>query len=158
MSVLENFTRRVADTAKAAAKRSGELVEVTKLNMSIGAEEDKIEKVYIEIGKEVYSKFVNGEDVGEAFKESFEKIKSYEDTIKEMRQKILELRKVKACPSCNAELEMDDNYCSKCGVKQEVKEPIVEELIEKVCPVCSMSNDLSFSYCSKCGNKLDEEA
>ena len=42
MSVLDNFTRKVSDTAKAAAKKSGNVVELTRLNMNIGAEEEKI--------------------------------------------------------------------------------------------------------------------
>ena len=44
MSVLENFTKKVTETAKAAAKKSGDIVEVTKLSVAINTEEDKIEQ------------------------------------------------------------------------------------------------------------------
>ncbi len=120
MSVFENITKKVTDTAKAAAKKSGELVEVTKLSMSIGTEEDKIKKVYMDIGKSVYESFVKGEDVGETFKVYCEQIESYEESIKEIKQKILELKNLRACPSCSYEMEEDEEiiYCSRCGAKQ----------------------------------------
>jgi hypothetical protein len=118
MSVFENLSRKVTDTAKAAAKKSSEVVEVTKLNMSIGTEEDKIKKVYTEIGKSVYEVFTKGEEVNEAFKVQCELISSYEENIKEMRLKILDLKELKVCPTCGVKMEADILFCSKCGAKQ----------------------------------------
>jgi len=157
MSLFENITKKVTDTARAAAKKSGELVEATKLNMSIGAEEDKIEKVYAEIGKVVYEAFSNGEAVSEMFKEQCETIKSYEDNIKEMKQKILDLKSVKICSGCGAELDTEVVFCPKCGAKQEIPEPVVipQEPTEKVCSSCSASNTLDSAFCTKCGAKFE---
>lgn len=118
MSVLENFTKKVSDTAKAAAKKSSELVEVTKLNMSISAEEDKIKKAYADIGKMVYEAYTKGEEVGEVYKELCSSITGFEENIKATRQKILDLKELKVCPGCGAELEVDISFCSKCGTKQ----------------------------------------
>lgn len=118
MSVFENLTRKVSDTAKAAAKKSSEVVEVTKLNLSIGAEEDKIKKLYTEIGKSIYETYAKGEAVGEEFKGQCDIIRSYEDNIKEMKAKILELKEMKLCSACGAELETGIAFCPKCGAKQ----------------------------------------
>lgn len=118
MSVFENLTKKVSDTAKAAAKKSSELVEVTKLNMSISAEEDKIKKTYADIGKLVYTAYANGDEVAEGYKELCSSITGYEETITAMKQKILELKSMKVCPGCGVELETDIAFCSKCGAKQ----------------------------------------
>lgn len=118
MSVFENLSRKVTDTAKAAAKKSSEVVEVTKLNMSIGTEEDKIKKAYTEIGKSVYEVFTKGEEVNEAFKAQCELISTYEDNINEMKVKILDLKALKVCAACGAEMENGILFCSKCGAKQ----------------------------------------
>ena len=118
MSMFENLTKKVSDTAKAAAKKSSEIVEVTKLNMNISAEEDKIKKAYADIGKQVYDAYSNGEEVAENYISICEQIRSYEDNIKETKQKILELKNVKVCPNCGAELELDIAFCSGCGTKQ----------------------------------------
>ena len=118
MSMFENLTKKVSDTAKAAAKKSSEIVEVTKLNMNISAEEDKIKKAFADIGKQVYEAYSNGEEVAENYKSICEEIRGYEDSIKETKQKILELKNVKVCPNCGAELELDTAFCSSCGTKQ----------------------------------------
>lgn len=118
MSLFGNVTQKFSNTVKATAQKSSELVEVTKLNLSISAEEDKIKKVYGDIGKALYEAYARGEEVSEAFKESCEQIKVYEQNIKQMKQKILELKKMKACPNCGFEMENDVAFCSKCGAKQ----------------------------------------
>jgi len=123
MSVLEKFSKKITETAKAAAKKSGDIVEVTKLNMSISAEEDKIKKAYMEIGKLIYERYSKGKSVPEGIEGICEKIKAYEDNINEMKEKIYTLKNIKICPSCNAELEMDVNFCPRCGMKQEKVKP-----------------------------------
>lgn len=155
MAVFESFTKKVAETAKAAAKKSSELVEVTKLNMNIGAEETKIEKTYSEIGKIVYQKYAEGEDVGDMFREQCEKIKSYEEVIKDLKQKILDLKNVKLCTGCGTELAADVVFCSKCGSKQEIVVAQSEAApAAKFCPSCGSSVDNNSAFCAKCGSKV----
>ncbi len=159
MSMLESFTRKVTDTAKAAAKKSSELVEVTKLNMSISSEEDKIEKLYLEIGKTIYESYAKGETTSDLFVEKCKQIDSYNSNIKEMRRKILELKNEKICPECREELDISALYCSKCGAKQEIIEPPVievEEIVEKKCPDCGSVVGEDSLFCTKCGAKLEE--
>ena len=119
VSVLDNITRKVTDTAKAAAKKSGSVVEVTRLNMNIGAEEEKVRKIYNEMGKQLYEDYTERKIVGETLLEHCEKIDEIIRNIDEMREKILELKNVKACPNCGMELDVDMDYCYKCGRKQE---------------------------------------
>ncbi|MCX7708556.1 MAG: zinc ribbon domain-containing protein [Clostridia bacterium] len=160
MSIFEDLTKKVTTTAKTAVKKSGDIVEVTKLNMSISAEEDKIQKAYTEIGKAVYEDFKNNAEVGAAAKEICEKIKSYEESIKEIKQKILDLKRIKACPGCGTELELEIAFCPKCGAKQEIPQPkeepaaVEEEPKEKPCPSCGVINSPDSAFCTKCGIKL----
>lgn len=120
MSVFDNFTKKVTETAKAVGKKSGEIVEVTKLNMNVATEEDKITKAYTDIGRTVYEAFAAGENVPENFKELCEKVVEYKKNIEDMKQKILELKNLKLCPACSAELESETAFCPKCGAKQEI--------------------------------------
>lgn len=119
MSVLDNFTKKVTDTAKAAAKKSGSVVEVTRLNMNIGTEEEKVRKIYSDMGKQLYEDYTEGKIVGEKLLGFCEKIDEIIGGIDGMREKILELRNVKACPNCSMELDIEMVYCYKCGRKQE---------------------------------------
>lgn len=119
MSVLDSITRKVSDTAKAAAKISGSVVEITKLNMSINAEEEKIRKLYTEIGKQLYEDYTDGKAVSEELLRKCVKIDEIFENIADMKDKILELRNVKACPNCGTILDIEMEYCHKCGKKQE---------------------------------------
>jgi uncharacterized coiled-coil DUF342 family protein len=118
MSVFNNFTKKVSETAKAAAKKSGDIVEMTKINMSIGAEEDKIKKAYAEIGKKIYELSASGAEIPESVKEQCDAINTYESTIEELKQKILEYKNIKVCASCGTELDLETVFCPKCGAKQ----------------------------------------
>jgi hypothetical protein len=123
MSVLDNITRKVTDTAKAAAKISSGVVEVTRLNMNISAEEEKIRKLYAEMGRQLYEEYSEGRNIEGRLLEKCMKIDEIIANIDEMREKILEIKNVKACPNCGTVLDMDMEYCHKCGRKQEVPEP-----------------------------------
>lgn len=133
MSVFDLFTKKVSQTAKAAAKKSGDIVGVTKLNLSIGAEEDKIKKAYSEIGRIVFESFKRGERLPGALVEECEEISAYEKNIEDMKLKILELKNQKMCPSCGSELEIHIAFCPNCGTKQEIPapRPEIEPEIEK---------------------------
>lgn len=152
---FENFTKKVTETAKAAARKSGDIYEVTKLSMAIGLEEDRIDNVYTQIGKIAYDSFQKGEGSFDIFKEKFDIIKGYETNINDMKQKILEMKGLKVCPVCGAELDVDSSYCSKCGVKQEIPEPKVVEPEVRACPTCLETGPIDSNYCTKCGTKLE---
>ena len=129
MSVLDNFTKKVTDTARAAAKKSGSVVEVTRLNMNVGAEEEKVRKIYTDMGKQLYEDYTEGKIVGEKLLAYCEKIDDIIRNIDEMREKVLELKNVKACPNCGMVLDIEMTYCYKCGKKQE--EPVIEEAVSE---------------------------
>jgi hypothetical protein len=120
MSVLNNITKKVTDTAKAAARKSGGVVEVTKLNMGIGTEEEKVRKIYTDMGRILYDDHADGKNVEGWLLVLCEKVDAINGGIGEMKQKILELRNVKVCHNCATELDIDMSFCYKCGKKQEV--------------------------------------
>ncbi|HPD00334.1 MAG TPA: zinc ribbon domain-containing protein [Acetivibrio sp.] len=127
MDFIKDVTKKVASTAKVAVKKSGVLVEITKLNLNIGTEKDKISKIYTQIGKAVCDSFEKGEDVPSNYTVLCEKVLNIKENIEKMKRQILQLKNIKICPSCGAELEVDVAYCSRCGAKQET--PACSELV-----------------------------
>ena len=128
MSVINEITKAVTDTAKTAAKISSEMVEVTKLNVAISVEEDKISKQFFEIGKKVYGKYASKSAIDDNdIIELCELIKDMERNIAEMRTRIFNLKKIKECPVCKEILDIDMAFCFKCGARQPVVEIIIEE-------------------------------
>ncbi len=160
MTLFDSFTRKVTDKARAAARKSSELVEATKLKMSISVEEDKIEKLYGEIGKAVYESYCAGKEVSDEVRELCDRIEAHFAAIEDMKKKIMELSRIKKCPACGAEIDLDVAFCPRCGEKQPEPEPepepeeTREEQGPKVCASCGTENFPGSNFCRECGAKL----
>lgn len=162
MAFFENIGKRVSEAAQVAAKKSSELVEVTKLNSSISSEENKIRELYQQIGKSVYQKFVIGEEVIPEVNDTCLEIQTREKTIDDLKEKIHEIKNIRLCEQCGAELDRDTAFCSKCGAKQEpIKPPEqAEENVEEqktspgLCESCGCAVDEGSAFCSNCGAKI----
>jgi hypothetical protein len=119
MAFLENFGKKVGEAAQAAAKKSGDLVETTKISVNINSEEDKIQKLYTQIGKLVYTKYSSTGTTDEEGIEACEAIKVHEQNIKSLKDKLLEIKGTKVCASCGSEIEKAQLFCAKCGAKND---------------------------------------
>ena len=160
MPFFDNLGKKVGEAAQAAAKKSNELVEVTKLNMSVNTEEDKVSKLYGEMGRKLYASYKAGEEALPDFTGDFEQINVCEQNIKEIRRKIMELKNVKLCQKCGAELAPTAMFCPKCGAKQETAPPPpepevkVEEAASSFCPECGTEVLADTAFCSNCGAQI----
>lgn len=100
---------------KNVAQKSSEMVETTKLNMSISQEKDKINKIYYEMGSAVYEQYKAGNDLG--LGEKCMQIVEIEAKIAEFQAKIMELKNSTKCPGCGAEVSTETVFCASCGTK-----------------------------------------
>lgn len=158
MAFLENLGKKVGEAAQAAAKKSGELVEITKLNVNIGSEEDKIQKLYTQIGKIVFEKYnATGEADGD-LRGSCEAIKVHESNIKALKEKIMEVKNVKQCSNCGTEMERTQIFCSKCGTRNDVSPAApadeAQQAATVTCPACGSALAAGSAFCTNCGAKL----
>jgi predicted RNA-binding Zn-ribbon protein involved in translation (DUF1610 family) len=158
MAFFENFGKRVSEAAQAAAKKSSELMEVTKINMNIAQEEDRIKKLYTSIGKKVYESYLKDPGMYVQFKEECTGIDSHNENIKKMKARILEAKNLRLCSGCGEEIGVEVVYCPKCGAKQEpVNKPEGEEPPRDqvpVCPSCGTEITQDAAFCPSCGAKL----
>ncbi len=119
MDFFNDLGKKIGKTAKTVSKKSEGLVEVTKLNLSIGNEEDKIKKMLIEIGSEIYGKFAEGEHFDQYVDDKCTQIKQVESNILELRNKVMKIKGHKTCPGCNTDIEDEVKFCPNCGSKTE---------------------------------------
>jgi flagellar motility protein MotE (MotC chaperone) len=121
MDGFNKFAKNLTEGANSVAKKSGEMVEVAKLNLAIQNDENRIEEIYKEIGKSQYkkSKEVNlsdepeSDEIAERFKEIDELFKSIETK----KEKVLEIKSSVECPNCKQLVDKNTSYCPKCGTK-----------------------------------------
>ncbi len=164
MAFLENLGKKVGEAAQAAAKKSNEIVETTKLNSNINSEEDKIQKLYIQLGKAVYERFTQTGAVEDYAQEACQAIVAHQENIIAFREKIAEIKGIKACVNCGAEMERNQVFCSKCGTKNELPTPSAQETpangaaqenSEKTfCPSCGTELPAGSAFCTNCGAKI----
>lgn len=160
MAFLGNLGKKVGEAAQAAAKKSGELVEVTKLNVNINSEEDKIQKLYSRIGKAIYERYGASDAADEGIREFCEDIRVHEQNIKALRDKIAEVKGTKQCVGCGAEMERDQVFCSKCGAKNELaaapvaQQESAQEPAAVACPACGAILEAGSAFCTSCGAKI----
>jgi ribosomal protein L37AE/L43A len=175
MPFLDNFSKKVSDAAKSAAKKSGDLVEVTKLNRAVAAEEEKIREIYLLVGKSVFSKVQDGQTFDDDLMGFCRQVAEINGNIEIIKEKILDIKDLNVCPACKFEVEQGLLFCPKCGSKietrQTAEEPIQEQMpvqnlteqephleeqipANKFCPSCGNKYVEGTLFCSSCGNKL----
>ncbi len=158
MAFLENLGKKVGEAAQAAAKKSSEIVEVTKLNGNINSEEDKIQKLYSQIGKTIFDSYRQTGGADDLVKEACEQIVAHEDNIKALREKIAEVKGIKSCVTCGAEMDRVQLFCSKCGAKNELPKAEETQTPEQpaapACPSCGTALTPGSAFCTNCGTKL----
>lgn len=124
----ENVMNVTKEGASTVAKKSGELVEISKLNMNINSEEATIKTLYHKIGQVVFEKHEAGNYIDPELVEACNKILDIKRNISEMNEKISQLKNQKTCSACKSKLNLDVKFCSKCGAVQEV--PDVNNIVE----------------------------
>jgi formylmethanofuran dehydrogenase subunit E len=103
------------DTIKAqgqeVVKKAKEVTENVKLNNQIREEENKMREAFTEIGELYYEEHneIQEDKYVEAFK-----------TIELAKEKIIQLKGIRTCENCGADVSKDAVYCSKCGEKIEL--------------------------------------
>lgn len=122
-NTIGESTKSVAKTlesgANKLAKKSGVLVEISKLNINMASEEEKARNLYEQLGRAIFEDYTKGHTVDEAMIGDCNDILEIEKNIKELQHKINTLKNIKKCPNCDTEMKLSTIYCPKCGAKQE---------------------------------------
>lgn len=117
---LDTLYGMASDAAQAAARKTKQLAEIAKANLSIYAEEDKIKKAQLELGKLYYRDYVLGEDQDEAeYLPWCQKIDESKQTIADMRDYIDELK--------NGRVDMDTDDVEVVPEEAPAEEPAEPE-------------------------------
>jgi len=90
MNFFSDIGKKIGNAAETTVSKANELVEVTKLNAQIAAEEKQINKLYAEIGKIVFDH--DKEDPNEAIADQCKQIIEGQEKIELLKRKIEEVK------------------------------------------------------------------
>ena len=118
MDWFEQVKDTVKKTAVAAYDKSGQLVDITKIKMSVLSAEGAVEKLYKELGEIYYKDAKDGKiNDEEAITSICDAIGAKLEEIENLKSKIAAKKNMKICPSCGKEIPENAAFCPACGQK-----------------------------------------
>lgn len=129
-----DFFNKIGDIAnktyKKTSQKTGEIAKEAKLKMKMNDNKSKINNLYEEIGKIVYQKYLNNEEVkiNEDLNTYLKQIDELSKEIETYQEDILKIKNKRICENCYSEINLDAKYCPHCGFEQ--KEEKVEDIKE----------------------------
>ncbi len=119
MEFFENLKAKLGETTRVVAKKSNELVEITKLRASLGETEAKLDKTLQLMGASLYEAYKTGAETYASLEENCEEVDALYARIAEIRARISTLKNTKVCPLCKKEMDRAAMFCSACGERFE---------------------------------------
>lgn len=153
-----SFIDEMEMQGKKIVKKAKGLAGIADLKARILEKEAAIDKLYKEIGENVYISFESSGN--SSYLQLCQEIAAIRKEINEMQNEIVKLKDSKICQSCGAKLKEDAKFCSVCGCKIE-KTPMQENdpiLTVKICQKCGADADVNAQFCGECGNKFEDSA
>lgn len=131
MGFFDNLGKKASKAYDVTAEKTGKIAKEAKYRMKMNENKSDINDIYKEIGKKVYEKHIREEniDIKTELEEECTKIDVLSAEIETCLKSILELKERKQCEECHTEIELDFQFCPKCGAKQPEVETINAEVI-----------------------------
>ena len=106
-------------TARAAGRRAGQMVDVAKLNVQLFDLNGAFDDVLRQLGQVMYSAHQGQTEDGEKVTALLEQADELSGKAAEVKERIAALRQSRSCPVCGASCGRDDQFCRRCGGKLE---------------------------------------
>lgn len=126
MGFLDKIGEKASEVYNNTAEKTNKISKELKLKSQINENNSKINKLSEQIGKKVYEKFIKDEEINikDYLSEELNQIKNLEKENESARISILELKDMKLCEKCSAEIKAVARFCPVCGTQQQnVKVP-----------------------------------
>lgn len=154
MGIFDNLGRKVTDAGQKTIQRTKEMTDIARLNALIAQNEDKINNTYYQIGKLYVA--VHGKEGEKDFIGMVESIAVFEQENRNYKKQIQEIKGVRRCPTCGAEVSQGVAFCSSCGNPM----PMAQEqgnLLDYVkCQSCGASVKKGMRFCTSCGKPMTQ--
>ncbi|HBV96119.1 MAG: hypothetical protein JL50_05775 [Peptococcaceae bacterium BICA1-7] len=113
---LQGKARELGDMAKEVSRKSGEILEVTKLKFELNKLEKELENNLSGLGAVVYQKFKGAADMDEEIDRLCQSTARLEEEMNALEKQIEKMQpKTLTCQDCNMELPSGGKFCPYCG-------------------------------------------
>ncbi len=150
---MAGWKESVGRFAQNAVSKSKEMAEITRLNMEISNQEQRLRELYGQLGQYL----VENSDLVLADRQDaqalLQEVAQVKAGIEASKATLLEVRNVNICPGCGAEVSRSSKFCPSCGAQMD--RSVMERLNQApVCPSCGAELEPGAAFCGNCGAKL----
>lgn len=117
MDFLENVKNVVGNAAQSVVKKSGEVVEYSKIKYSIFDIESTIKDLECQIGKAIYESYKENTSLDESIKDKCAEIDKLSEQIDIYAEQLGNIKSSVKCPICDKNVKEECSYCPYCGAK-----------------------------------------
>ena len=117
MTTFEEFLNMAKDAAEAAGKKTGELVDITKLKMEIARVEKELASTYEGLGRLTYDAKKGAEDTSDLADTCVTHIDELTAKLTALQTKLADKKHAVRCAACGTLNEQDAAFCKACGEK-----------------------------------------
>lgn len=115
MNIFGKVGDSITATSKGVADKAKSASEINGMKKQIQQEEQKVLKYYQTIGQRYYDE--NAENPNAKYYDIMCEIKQISERNERLKFKINQIRGIKVCPNCGAEINNDFIFCGICGTK-----------------------------------------
>ncbi len=119
MGILDDVMVNMKSAASTVSKRTGEIVDYSKLKFTASGLSSEIRRKYQTLGEEVYACTKIGTEDSKSIELLIEEIDALKEQLQATNELIMAAKNKILCPVCKAELDKDSIFCNKCGNKIE---------------------------------------
>lgn len=130
MSTWEDIFSKARDIADYAGKKTGDMVEISKLKLQISQLNSDIKHIYEKLGSAVYTMKKGDFENPELVDSLTEEIDLLVRKRIELERKLASARKLVHCSTCGHNNPAGSAYCARCGSKIAEKFTAQEEEYE----------------------------
>ena len=135
---FDDLGKKLGETVDNVSTIAGKSIEIQKLKNQVRNLERGNALDIQSLGRMMYQGFLDGAKLEDKPQEICEGIKSREEGIEELLQKISLLKGIRTCPVCQKQVGKDMLYCPYCAAElpplpeeEEVAEEEAEEVVEE---------------------------
>lgn len=151
MAFFDNIGKKLSQTGQAAVQKTKQMADVAKLNSDISDEEKKSTNIYYQIGRLYVS--LHKDNPESDFEVLIEQLNESQTKIENLKQQIQDIKGVKRCSTCGAEIPNNATFCSSCGTAV-IQQKAVDAANLIKCTNCGKMIEKGMRFCTFCGNEV----
>ncbi len=155
MAFWDDLEKKATDATTNVMSRVKGVSDTTRLNSMVAEEEKRIKDIYFKIGQTYVA--LHGQENDAAFVNLLNALKASQLKVEQYKQEIMDIKGVRRCEKCGAEVQNGAAFCMSCGTPLPRIQPQPVN-VGRTCKKCGANLAPGARFCTNCGTPYAEEA